>query len=91
MERIDHILRGYLRELGIEKTIKQYEVLSLWPRIVGEKISAIAEPLQISKGKLVVHVKNASWRNELIFWKPTLIQKLNQFVGDQVIKDIIFK
>lgn len=91
MERIGHILREYLQELGIEKSIKQYEAFSLWPHVVGEKISAITEPFKISKGTLFVRVKNASWRNELIFLKPTLIKKLNKHLNDCIIKEIIFK
>lgn len=91
MEKLDHILQAYLRELGIEKFIKQYEALFLWPHVVGEKISAITEPFRISKGTLFVRVKNASWRNELMFLKPMLIQKLNQHLNACIIKEIIFK
>jgi predicted nucleic acid-binding Zn ribbon protein len=89
MEQIGNILRKTLKELGIERHIQQYEALLVWPHVVGEKIASITEPKNIVKGKLFIKVENAAWRNELVFLKTALIEKLNQRLGSCVVKDII--
>jgi predicted nucleic acid-binding Zn ribbon protein len=89
MEQLGDILRLTLKEFGIEKPIKQYEVLWVWPQVVGEKIASVTEPRNIVNGKLFIKVKNAAWRNELVFLKKVLIEKLNQKTGSHLVKDII--
>jgi predicted nucleic acid-binding Zn ribbon protein len=89
MEQLRDILRITLKEFGIEKPIKQYEALWVWPLVVGEKIASVTEPKNIVNGKLFIKVKNAAWRNELVFLKKALIEKLNQKTGSRSVKDII--
>jgi predicted nucleic acid-binding Zn ribbon protein len=89
LELIGQILNKYLTDLGIYKPIKSYKALNLWHEVVGEKISKVTEPERLSDGKMFVKVKNASWRNELVFHKRDIIDKINRAVGSSVVKDIV--
>jgi len=42
-------------------------------------------------GKLFVHVSQAEWRNELIFLKKDLIEKINTSMHQDIVNDIIFR
>jgi predicted nucleic acid-binding Zn ribbon protein len=89
MEHLGSIIRKTVKNLGIEKPIQQYEALQLWPNIVGEKIASVTEPQKILNGKLFVKVKNAAWRNELVFHRADLLKKLNQQSGRCIVKEIV--
>jgi hypothetical protein len=89
MERLGDIIQRTIKQLGIERPIQQYEAIYIWPKVVGEKIASVTEPLRIVQGKLFIKVKNASWRNELVFHRLALIEKMNQQIGRRVIQDII--
>jgi predicted nucleic acid-binding Zn ribbon protein len=78
-----------LHELGIEKPVKRYAALVIWPKVVGERISSVTEPLSISNGTILVRVKSAVWRNELVYYKAEIIRKMNQELGTSVINDIV--
>ena len=88
------IMRDLIEDLchrwGIEKRVKEYVAMSKWHIIVGEKIAKEARPVGVRDGKLFLQVDNASWRNELIFMKREIIDKINQSLGSPVIKDIVF-
>ena len=75
---------------GIEKKVKEYTAMCKWRQVVGEKIASEAQPTGVKSGKLFVKVDNASWRNELIFMKRAIIDKINESIGSYVIKDIVF-
>lgn len=79
-----------LKKKGYEKTVKEFQVIQHWPEIVGEKIAAETEPTDSENGCLFVKVANASWKNELVFLKPEIIKKVNDFTGNKVVKDIKF-
>jgi len=44
----------------------------------------------IRDGKLFVRVKNAAWRNELLYLKKEIIDKINGEMKQKIVKDIIF-
>ena len=80
-----------LQELGIGKEIKRYEVIHLWQSIVGEQIAKVAVPDHIRGDRLYVRVSKPTWRNELLFLKKDLIDKINSALHENVIGDIIFR
>jgi predicted nucleic acid-binding Zn ribbon protein len=89
MKQLGDILKATIKELGIEKPIQQYEALVIWPRVVGDKIASVTEPRHIANGKLFIKVKNAAWRNELVFHRADLIRKMNEQIGRATVRDII--
>lgn len=90
-EQLASGLEAVIRELGIGKKIRQYEVMNLWKEIVGEKIASVTEAEHLSRGKLFVRVSRPTWRNELIFLKKELIDKINLTMHEELVTDIIFR
>ena len=91
MERIRGVLGRVLRNLGIEKKVKEGRVFRVWDKEVGKKIATHTHPLKIKRGKLFVAVTDSSWLQELSFLKEKIIKKINKRMGEEVVKDIFFK
>jgi predicted nucleic acid-binding Zn ribbon protein len=89
-EPIGKILTKNLRNLGIERRLKEESIVLNWNRLVGERIASKANPLKVRDSILFVSVENASWRNELFFMKRKIIEELNRSVKGNVIRDIVF-
>lgn len=89
MELLGHILQACIRDLGIEKPLKKYNAMVIWPQVVGEKIANVTCPLRFENQKLYVRVKTPAWRNELVYLKPQIIENLNREIGEQVVDDIV--
>ena len=83
-------ITSVLRDLGIGRRIQQYEVLERWPSIVGERIAAVAVAERITDGRLFVRVSRSPWRNELVFLKKELIDRINDAMHGEFVRDIIF-
>ncbi len=89
MESLAFILEQYFRKVGISSPVKRYSVFRIWGETVGPRIAAVTEPTRISGDRLFVKVKSDVWRNELVFHKAELLQKINQRLEGEVIRDII--
>jgi predicted nucleic acid-binding Zn ribbon protein len=89
-EQIGKILTKNLKNLGIERRLKEENIVLNWSRLVGERIASKANPLRVRDSILFVSVENASWRNELFFMKRKIIEELNRSVKGNVIRDIVF-
>ena len=91
MRPIGDALREMMEELGLGAKMREYDVVNLWPSIVGEQISRVTTAESIAGGKLLVRVTRATWRNELVFLKTELITRINAVMKEEIVKDIIFR
>ena len=90
-KEISSSLTSALQQRGLSPRLKQYEVLEKWSSIVGEHIASVTTPQRMDNGKLVVHVTRSTWRNELVFLKKEIINKINKAMNQEIVKDIIFR
>jgi predicted nucleic acid-binding Zn ribbon protein len=93
MERpkpIRSILENALKGLEIDGHVKTYSIWGAWKEIVGESVALHARPHAIRNRILFVHVSHPTWVQQLQFLKSTLIDKINTFLGDPLVRDIRF-
>jgi predicted nucleic acid-binding Zn ribbon protein len=87
---LGNALAELLSGLGIESNVKRHEVIALWPDIAGDRIAAISTAIRVEGQILVVKVDNCTWRNELLYVKQSLLEKISGAVGNNIVKDIRF-
>lgn len=88
---LSDVVRVELTTLGLAERLREAEIWRLWPEVVGLTVAARARPLRIIKGTLTVAVSSGPWKQELTFLKGMMIEKLNERLGGEVIKDIVLK
>jgi len=88
---ISSILEGTLKALEIDVPLKSYSVLAAWKEIVGESLAFHTQPRSIRNRILFLDVSHPTWIQQLQFLKPTLLEKINHFLGGPHIQDIRFK
>ena len=88
---IGNVIASTLAKLGITSKLRRYEVLELWPTIVGDRIAEVSSPERLVGGTLFVRVEHATWRNELMFLKEDLIAKINGTMKEEIVREIVFR
>ncbi len=88
---IRSILEQTIKSLEIDVPLKTYSVLGAWHEIVGESVAAHSQPHSIRNRILFIDVSHPTWMQQLQFLKPTLLEKVNAFLGESLIQDIRFK
>jgi hypothetical protein len=88
---IRSILEKTIKSLEIDVPLKTYSILEAWNEIVGESVAAHSRPCAIRNRILFIDVSHPTWIQQLQFLKPTLLEKVNGFLGESRIQDIRFK
>jgi len=90
-QSIRSVLENTLKRLEIDVPLKTYSILGAWDEIVGAAVAAHSQPRSIRNRILFVDVSHSTWTQQLQFLKPTLLEKVNHFLGEPLIQDIRFK
>jgi len=90
-QSLHSILEKTLKTLEIDVPLKTYSILGAWNEIVGESVAEHSQPRTIRNRILFIDVSHSTWMQQLQFLKPTLLEKVNSFLGKPLIQDIRFK
>lgn len=90
-QSIHSILEQTLKGLELDVPLKTYSIWGAWKEIVGEAIALQTQPRAIRNHILFIDVSHSTWMQQLQFLKPTLLGKINGFLGESLIEDIRFK
>jgi predicted nucleic acid-binding Zn ribbon protein len=77
-----------LRHLGAPTAGALETVFGEWPRLVGDRIAAHAEPVSVQRGTLTVRASDATWANQLRWLEGDLLRRLEGTLGPGVIESI---
>jgi predicted nucleic acid-binding Zn ribbon protein len=84
-------LRDLARRLGISRTLREYEVLTSWSTLVGDRIARVTVPERIERGVLTVSVASAAWRSELSMRRREILDTIHRTTGEKIVKEIRFR
>jgi predicted nucleic acid-binding Zn ribbon protein len=89
---IGDLIRGHLAHLGIARKVREAGIAPAWPDLVGEEIAAHTRVIKLDGGRLFVSVDEPAWRQELIYQKDAIREKINNSLGEgeSLVQDIMF-
>ncbi|MBI4529003.1 MAG: DUF721 domain-containing protein [Deltaproteobacteria bacterium] len=90
LERIGTLLEKSLKRLDPACRLAEYGVWPIWNDLVGSTIARNAQPDKIRHGTLFVRVTSPIWLQQLQYMKEVISEKLNQKLGNDVVKNIFF-
>ncbi len=70
--------------------LEQASLFNEWPKVVGEALAKKARPVKLERGKLHLHVEESAWRHQLFYMQRELIGKINAYLGEKRVKEIVF-
>ena len=85
------ILSGLSKRLGLQSHLFELRLQQQWREMIGEPVASHTWPAHLRFKKLYLIVRNSVWLQQLIFLKPTLLAKLNEQAGSEVISDLAFR
>lgn len=88
---LGQIVSKIIKAYGLEKRMKEMDVLNGWPEMMGVAVSNRTTNLKINNRILYITMDSAVMREELLNGKQIILQRVNDFAGEQIIDDIWFQ
>jgi predicted nucleic acid-binding Zn ribbon protein len=90
-KNIGQIINDLLKQENLDVELDEHRASALWPQIVGDGINRYTIRRYVKDGVMTVHLSSASLANELMLNRDSIIQRINEALGREIIREIIFK
>ncbi len=91
IDDIGSVISAIIKDLSFEEKLETSKIFNKWPEIVGDEIGKKSKPKRLAGDTLYISVVSSTWANELSLMSGQLIEKINSFIGREVVKSLKFK
>jgi predicted nucleic acid-binding Zn ribbon protein len=88
---LGQIVGKIMKAYGLEKRMKEMDILKGWPEMMGVAVANRTTNLRINNRILYISMDSAVMREELLNGKQIILQRVNDFAGQKVIDDVWFQ
>jgi hypothetical protein len=82
-------IRKFLEESRIKGGIQALQIEDVWEQIMGKTVARYTDKLQIINDTLIVTTKVGPLKQELVFQKEKIIQRVNEVLGQKTISRLV--
>ncbi len=88
---VGDIIKECLDDMNISRKLKEKRLVAQWGDILGKAIASRTKQVYIKDRTLHVHLTSSVARSELMMMRRTILEKLNEIAGEQLIDAIVIR
>ena len=88
--KIGDALKELMDTYKLNVKMNEVRLYEAWGKVLGSTIEKHTVSKQLIDGKLLIRLDSAALRNELSFGKSKIVKSLNDELGTEIVKEIIF-
>jgi hypothetical protein len=88
---INDAIKGFLRKSHLRNGIRAVQIEEIWEELMGKTIAKYTDKIQIIGQKLFIHTAVGPLKNELMYQKQQIIDRVNEAFGEKVISEVVIQ
>lgn len=84
-------LKQFLKQSRLKGGIQALQIEDIWENIMGNTIAKYTDKIQIINHTLFITTQVAPLKNELLYQKDKIIERVNEALGEKTIKEVVIK
>jgi predicted nucleic acid-binding Zn ribbon protein len=88
---IGQAIQQFLRKSRLKSGIQSLQIEEVWENLMGKTISRYTEKVQLINHTLFITTSVAPLKTELLFQKEKIIQRVNEAMGESVVREIVIQ
>ena len=87
---IKEAIQSLLKSYQIDRKFNYATIINNWQNLMGKTVANRTGKIFIKEQKLYVEIQSAPLKSDMRFAKQKIINILNEHIGKEVIRDVIF-
>ena len=82
-------IKKFLEQSRLKGDMQAFQIEDAWEKIMGKTVARYTDKLQVINYTLFITTQVAPLKQELIFQKEKIIQRVNEALGQRIINKIV--
>ncbi len=88
---IGDAIKAFLKKSRLKTGIQALQIEQIWETMMGKTIAKYTDKIQIINHTLFIHTNVGPLRQELMYQKEKIIERVNEALGEEVIKEVVIR
>ncbi len=84
-------LKNLINKSNLKNGIRSVQIEEVWQQIMGSTISKYTDSVQIINGTLFINTSVGPLKNELMYQKEKIMERVNEALGEKVITNVVIQ
>ena len=84
-------IKEFLKKSKLKTGIQALQIEEVWEKLMGKTIAKYTEKIQIVNQTLFIKTNVGPLKQELIYQKEKIIERVNEALGEKVIKEVLIQ
>ena len=84
-------IKQFLKQSRLKGSIQSLQIEDVWEQIMGKTIARYTDKIQIINHTLFISSTVAPLKNELLYQKEKIIERVNEALGEKAINDVVIR
>jgi predicted nucleic acid-binding Zn ribbon protein len=88
---IGEALNKFLQRSHLKNGVRAIQIEEIWEKLMGKTIAQYTDKIQIVNQKLFITTSVGPLKNELMYQKNQIIERVNEAFGEKIISEVIIQ
>lgn len=88
---LSSVIKQIIQQNKLEYGLHKVEVQEIWARIMGISIAKYTKSVELKGDVLYIELSSPALSEELTYGKETIVRSINEEIGKEVVKKIVFR
>ncbi|MBX2926127.1 MAG: DUF721 domain-containing protein [Chitinophagaceae bacterium] len=84
-------LKSFLQKSRLKSNIQSLQITEVWEQVMGKTIAKYTDKIQLINRTLFITTTVAPLKNELLYQKEKIIQRVNEAMGDAIVTEVVIQ
>ena len=90
-QSLKDVLGEIMNQPNLRKGSAEFKAVHYWEKVMGKPVARVTKNVYFRNGVLFVSLNSSVVRGELVMLKDKIIKNMNEAIGSEAVKDIVFK
>ena len=88
---LQEAMQEFLKNSRLKTGVQAVQIEDVWEELMGKTIAKYTDSIKIIGQTLYISSTVAPLKNELLYQKDMIVQRVNEALGDDIIKEVVIK
>ncbi|MBZ5856161.1 DUF721 domain-containing protein [Flavihumibacter profundi] len=88
---LSEAIQQFLKKSRLKGSVQALQITDVWEEIMGKTVAKYTESIKIYGDKLYVTTAVAPLKQELMFQKEKIVERVNEALGEKIIREVIIQ